>query len=177
MKELYKAIADFQQEVPVIHQDSTGYGYTYANLSSIFKTINPLLKKHGLGFTQLLDGDALKTVIFHIESGQSFESSVNIQQNVILAKMNTFQVLGSAITYYRRYTLSAALGLITDKDIDGAGQTAKPQPKVSTPATRLEACKTLEELKATFLTLSGPDQISNEACKNKMKTKLTPKAN
>ena len=128
MKNIYKALADFQNEVPVIHQSTKGYGYTYADLNAIFKTIKPLLKENGLGFTQLLDGENLKTIIFHIESGEQIESSVHIQQDVTLAKMNAFQVLGSAITYYRRYSLSAALGLITDADIDAAGE-QKPTPK------------------------------------------------
>ena len=34
--------------------------------------------------------------------------------------MNEFQVLGSAITYIRRYALSSMLGLVTDKDTDAA---------------------------------------------------------
>ena len=130
MKNIYKALAEFQQEVKPIYQSSQGYGYKYASLGSIFKVINPLLKKHGLGFTQLLDGDGLKTTIFHIESGEVLESNMNIQQNVQLAKMNTFQVLGSAITYYRRYSLSAALGLITDSDIDACGEEIETKSKL-----------------------------------------------
>ncbi len=54
-----------------------------------------------------------KTIIFHTESGESIESVTNIPQEVVLKGMNTFQVAGSAITYYRRYSLSAALGLVT----------------------------------------------------------------
>ena len=69
MKNLYKSLAQFNEEVPVIHQDTKGFNYTYANLSAIFKVIKPLLKKHGLSFTQLLNGDSLKTIIFHVESG------------------------------------------------------------------------------------------------------------
>ncbi len=137
MKNLYKALAQFQQEVPAIHKGTQGFGYSYADLSAIFKVINPLLKKNGLGFTQLLNGEDLKTVIFHIDSGESIESIVHIQHDVQLAKMNTFQVLGSAITYYRRYSLSAALGLITDKDIDACGEqvkTVKAKEKL-TPGT------------------------------------------
>ena len=48
MKNLYKALADFQQEVPIIHKDTKGFNYTYADLPKIFEVINPLLKKHGL---------------------------------------------------------------------------------------------------------------------------------
>lgn len=36
--------------------------------------------------------------------------------------MNKFQVIGSAVTYYRRYSLSAALGLVTDLDNDAQGE-------------------------------------------------------
>jgi hypothetical protein len=43
--------------------------------------------------------------------------------------MNDFQVLGSAITYIRRYALSAALGLVTDKDTDAAGEQAPKEEK------------------------------------------------
>ena len=41
--------------------------------------------------------------------------------------MNEYQVLGSAITYLRRYSLSAMLGLVTDEDTDAKGdsKTAK----------------------------------------------------
>jgi hypothetical protein len=130
MKELYKALADFQNEVPVIHEDTKGYNYTYANLNTIFATIKPLLKKHGLTFTQLLDGKNLKTILIHIESGETLEGSVEIETNVKLASMNHYQVFGSAITYFRRYSLSCVLGLITDKDIDVKGE--EPTKKVFT---------------------------------------------
>ena len=32
---LYKALAGFQQECPVIHQGTKGYGYTYSSLTEI----------------------------------------------------------------------------------------------------------------------------------------------
>lgn len=122
MKNIYKALAEFQYEVPVIHKGTQGFGYSYSSLTEIFQVILPLLKKHGLGFTQLMQGTALKTIIFHVESGESIESIAEIPQNVTLAKMNQYQVIGSAITYFRRYALSAALGLITDADTDVAGK-------------------------------------------------------
>jgi len=72
MKHLFKALAEFQQEVPVIHKTTEGYGYTYADLPAIFEVINPLLKKHGLGFTQLMESKSIKTIVFHVESGETF---------------------------------------------------------------------------------------------------------
>jgi hypothetical protein len=125
-KSLFKSLAAFQQEVPVIHKETKGYGYSYADLPTIFDKINPLLAKHNLGFTQPIMGNCVKTIIFHTETGETIESLTEIPQGVQLKGMNDFQVLGSAITYIRRYALSSILGLVTDKDTDAAGEQTKP---------------------------------------------------
>ena len=122
MKNIFKAIADFQQQVPVIHKGTQGFNYSYADLPAIFEVINPLMKKNGLGFYQAVNGIEIKTVVFHIESGETIESNTAIPQGVVLNKMNDFQVLGSAITYIKRYALSSLLGLVTDKDTDASGE-------------------------------------------------------
>jgi len=128
--ELYQALAAFQHEVPPIHQGTRGYNYTYATLTEIFEVINPLLADHNLGFTQLIEGRSLRTVIFHTETGQSIEGCVNIPEGVTLKGQNEFQTMGSALTYLRRYSISAALGLVTDEDNDAAGkQTKSKKPK------------------------------------------------
>jgi len=139
MQKIYKALASFNNEVPVIHEDTKGFNYTYANLNTIFETIKPLLSKHGLSFTQLLDGNKLKTVLFHVESGETIESSVDIETDVKLASMNHYQVFGSAITYFRRYSLACMLGLITDKDVDSTGdRVEKPAKEVKKPKLTTE---------------------------------------
>lgn len=117
MKEIYKALAQFQYEVPILHKDTKGFSYTYTDLPEIIRVITPYLKKHGLGFTQLIEGNKLKTIIFHFESGETIESGADIPEETMKG-MNKFQTLGSAITYLRRYMLSSALGLVTDKDLD-----------------------------------------------------------
>lgn len=131
MKELYKALADFQQGIKPIYKGTEGYGYKYADWGQILEMINPVMAMHKLGFTQLIDGTSLKTVVFHTESGESIESVAAIPQGVQLKGMNDFQVLGSAITYMRRYALSVALGLVTDKDADAAGEQVKTPAKVA----------------------------------------------
>lgn len=135
MKNLFKSLASFQQEVPVIHKGTQGFGYSYADLPAIFEKINPLLAKHGLGFTQLLnskDGsNYIVTVIFHVETGESIESQTIIPQ-VTLKGMNDYQSFGSGVTYFRRYALSSALGLVTDKDTDASGEQVKHEPKKPT---------------------------------------------
>ena len=160
MKNLYKSLANFQQEVPTIHKATQGFGYTYADLTAIYKVINPLMKKNGLGFTQLLQDNKMVTIVFHIESCETIESRTDIPMNVQLKGMNDFQVMGSAITYLRRYSLSSVLGLVTDKDTDAGGeQVSKPKDERETLTNdRFEKAVekirnkqyTIEELKAKF---------------------------
>lgn len=130
MKELYKSLAAFQQEVPAIKKNATGYGYKFADLDEIMKVINPILAKNNLGFTQPIDGTKLKTIVFHTLTGESIEGSADIPQGVQLAKMNEFQVMGSAITYIRRYGLVSTLGLVTDEDADAAGEQVKTKKTI-----------------------------------------------
>lgn len=162
MKNLFKALASFQQEVPVIHKATQGYGYSYSDLPKIFSVINPLLKKHGLGFTQLINGTDLVTVLFHCESGESIESKTEIPQGVQLKGMNDFQVLGSAITYLRRYALSSILGLVTDKDTDASGEQIKDEPKKQSLDSKRfqDAIKALNDGKITRQSLEDKFELS-----------------
>jgi hypothetical protein len=155
---IFKALADFQQECPVIHKGTNGYGYTYADLPQILEVINPLLKKHNLGFTQMLTENGLRTIIFHTISLEMIEGTCPIPTTT-LKGMNDYQSFGSGITYYRRYALSSALGIVTDKDTDAAGEKEKPHFKApSLPAfvkkhknivdltLAIDSCENLAEL-------------------------------
>lgn len=170
MKNLFKSLASFQQEVPVIHKATQGYGYSYADLPKIFEVINPLLKKHGLGFTQLINDAGVKTILFHTESGENIFSETPIPQNVQLKGMNDFQVLGSAITYIRRYALSAILGIVTDKDTDASGEQVKTEKKLpAIDQKRFSAAVqaiakgeyTREKLEASFALTEGQTDMLN----------------
>jgi hypothetical protein len=173
MKNLFKSLALFQQEVPVIHKATQGYGYSYADLPKIFEVINPLLKKHGLGFTQTLhtkEGvNYIATMVFHVETGENIESLVAIPY-VQLKGMNDYQGFGSGVTYFRRYALSSALGLVTDKDTDASGEQVKTEPKKKTlDAKRFQDAVvaisngkfTREQLESTYALTEGQSDILN----------------
>lgn len=171
MKNIYKSLAAFQQEVPVIFKDSSGYNYNYADLPTVFETINPLLKKHGMGFYQAVNGTKIKTVVFHIESGETIESETDIPQGVQLNKMNDFQVLGSGITYLRRYTLSSILGLVTDKDEDMAGKQKKTESIDTAPKlTPEEAYKKATQALNESDTLDSLNTVHQQISKSKILT-------
>jgi len=146
MVQLFKNLAAFQQECPVIHKGTQGFNYTYADLSQILTVINPLLKKHNLGFTQLIMEDKIKTILFETKNGEFIESFISIPQNVKLNKMNEFQVLGSAITYLRRYALSSILGIVTDKDTDASGEQQTKSVSIADIKKEISGAKAQDQL-------------------------------
>lgn len=149
MKNLIKALSEFQNECPIIHKDTKGHNYTYADLPQIFSVINPLLKKHKLCFTQLLENDGIRTILFHVDSGEQIESFTSIPL-VKLGAMNEYQSYGSGVTYFRRYALSAMLGLVTDKDTDAAGASTPASVNLTSWATAINQVKSNEELEKLF---------------------------
>jgi hypothetical protein len=65
--------------------------------------------------------------------------------------MNEYQSFGSGITYYRRYALSAALGLVTDKDTDASGEKTasvfiKKHKSILDLTLAIDMCENLNEL-------------------------------
>lgn len=137
MKNVYKSLAKFHEIMGNIAKDKDNpyFKSKYAPLESILPAIKGPLKEAGLVFFQaptwLGEGQpALGTTLIDIESGEKIETIVPL----ILAKQDP-QGVGSAITYMRRYSLVAMLGLNCDEDDDGNAASAKVTPKaaVATP--------------------------------------------
>ena len=127
LKELFKALANFQYETPTIPKGKKGYGYNYAELSKTIEIIKPFLKKNELGFTQLLrDENVLTTIVFHYPTGQSLECNTNLPKGYELKGMNLYQTDGARNTYYKRYVLLGMLGVFSeDEDTDAKGSVEK----------------------------------------------------
>jgi hypothetical protein len=130
------ALAAAQAEMPPIEKkrsvtvrtDKGSYSYSYADLADIFAAVRPVLAKHELAVTQdvqIQDGKVLcYTMIWH-SSGESHSFGP-----VTLNAGSTPQNAGSAITYARRYGLSAALGIATEEDDDAQHAEKKPRKPV-----------------------------------------------
>lgn len=87
----------------------------YASLANIIKKIQPVLTECGLCFTQHPgENNTLTSLLMHAESGEFMESVYKWETD-----NKTPQGSGSAITYARRYCLSAILGIVTEDDDDG----------------------------------------------------------
>lgn len=126
---IYAQLAQLQQEVGTIKKDSKGYGYNYASLDHIVEVITPLLKANSLGYTHTFDGSDIICTLFNTE-GETLISRLTLPQEA-LKGMNMSQSMGASITYARRYTLSAILGLVTDEDTDGVVKTPPAKQNVS----------------------------------------------
>ena len=129
LDEIYSAFATAQGEFPPITKGKSGYGYKYAELSTVLGLVIPILSKHGLHLTQYMTRNSiLHTRIGH-SSGQFFESQyllpVPTQQEfeVVNKKKSYMQELGTIRTYVRRYETLAILGIQPEnEDTDGARQ-------------------------------------------------------
>ena len=124
--EIYSAFATAQGEFPPITKGKSGFGYKYAELSTVLGLIVPILSKHGLHITQYMTrNNILHTRIGH-SSGQYFESQYSLPIPTQQAfeegnkKKSYMQELGTIRTYVRRYEAIALLGINPEDDTDGA---------------------------------------------------------
>jgi len=89
----------------------------YADLSSVWEACRELLTKNGLAIIQTMDGNngnpVIVTTLAHI-SGQWIRGKLSIKP----VKEDP-QAIGSAITYGRRYSLAAIVGIVSEEDDDG----------------------------------------------------------
>lgn len=132
---LAEALAKAQAEMPVVPRSRTGQvgprRYKYADISDILQIVVPVLAKHGIALTQPLataEGHTVLRTELH-GFGEIIQSAMPID---VPADPQKF---GSLLTYYRRYALSALVGVASDEDDDG--EATKPEtPKAEHPSTR-----------------------------------------
>ena len=123
---IYNKLYKVQKEIGAISKDSTNpfYKSKYFNINSLIKQLTPILEKHNLLLLQPIQDDKQYSIIHDIDDGDSVESSLSLPINLDAQK------IGGAITYYRRYTLVALLGLQAEDD-DGNLASGKTMPKVN----------------------------------------------
>lgn len=123
--DLAVSLTKFQSQVGRVAKDGNNpyFKSKYATLENVISTIQKPLSDNGLSFSQFPTGDnELSTILMHT-SGQWLKSTCKLNP-----KDNTPQGVGSAITYMRRYALSAVLGIATEDDDDG-NLASKPTAK------------------------------------------------
>jgi hypothetical protein len=134
MSSLQEKMWEIKTSLKKIRKSTKGFKFMYTNLSDVEKNIRPELVKHKLGYLhglRIVDGkNVLTTKVFEIGTANHIIAEMVVPENVILAGMNGYQSLGSAITYFRRYQLTTMFGILTDEDVDALKQEETPPPKV-----------------------------------------------
>lgn len=127
----------------------------YADINALIDAVEPILLENGLLLLQPIQGNNVCTQIIDIDSGTMIESCMELPTNL------TPQQMGSAITYFRRYTLQSSMSLQSVDD-DGEKASKEEQPKEVIKETlsnerfknalvKIKAKEfTVEELKAKF---------------------------
>ena len=137
---LVAAIAELRN----VQKDKTNphFKSKFASLDAIIDATRPVLAKNGLAIVQLPEYDSdnqtagVVTRVIH-SSGESIESKL-----LLPVKSNDPMACGSAISYSRRYSMSAVLMICADEDDDGVSASkpvtpaviAKPMIKKPAPA-------------------------------------------
>lgn len=162
IKNLASALIKFQNEIknPGNTAVNPYFNSRYAPLHEILNEVRPVLAKYGLSVVQFPGGDGtnitVQTVLMH-ESGEWITG----EPLVLKADKPTAQGAGSAITYGRRYALSALLGIASEDDDDGniasnpnsSSPKASPRPKATSKSTDLSKPATSTQQEAIKKTI------------------------
>lgn len=138
---LSAALSKFQTEVknPPNSTVNPFFKSKYAPLDVVINTAKELLGKYGISYIQMPggNGESVSCITILMCEGEWIESDVL----VLKADKVTAQGAGSAITYARRYQLSAMLGLAGEEDDDGnhatGNKTNKPIENKQEPINEL----------------------------------------
>lgn len=136
--ELAKALVAFQGKVTAVGKGNTAkvekdgrqiYSYKYADLASVIEATQEAREAAGIAVVQFPAGDGngitVITTLLHT-SGQWMRSTITLRPNDTKP-----QTIGSLVTYLRRYSYSAALGIATEEDDDGAAAQGNGKPPVA----------------------------------------------
>ena len=140
INELACALSKAQAEIIGANKDRANpfFKSKYADLSSVWDACRTALTKNGLCVSQMVEpsdsGDVLCTMLIHA-SGQWLSSIMPIKvKSDGKGGPNELQALGSTLTYLRRFSLAAIVGVApADEDDDGQlSQTTygKNEPKL-----------------------------------------------
>jgi len=110
-KFLIRAIGRFRAEAKV---DKSGknpmFKSEYNTLNDVLNALDNI-QQYGLDFIQYVSIDHLVTRVMHIESGEYFDSMMELK-----TEKETYQSYGSCLSYLRRYALLTMLGLRSADD-------------------------------------------------------------
>lgn len=132
-QEYMAAFAEMQPEIPSVIKTGRTNNATYAKYEKIVESIQPILGKHGFGFSHRVNqsnGQIEVVCILSHRGGHSEETQFIAPADTSGSK-NSVQAIGSTVSYGKRYTLNALLGISTkDEDNDDNGAVVENEKAV-----------------------------------------------
>lgn len=122
---IYEKLSIVKSEIGALRKNSNSHYSSYLNLNDILSALEPLLEQNGLLLLQAIEDGKVTTTIHNLTNTDEVVSSDMPLPNIVDP-----QKLGSAITYFRRYTLQSLLAL---QAVDDDGQTAQDAIKDQLP--------------------------------------------
>lgn len=118
---LTAALAAFQEELPDVGKGSTNPAFKtrYADLADVVKAVLPALAKQGLAWTAIPTMTKRGAFVLKYELRHVAGEHIGGVWPLPDPERVTSQALGSAVTYAKRYALSAVTGIAPDEDDDG----------------------------------------------------------
>ena len=132
---LATALARAQAEMPIAVFDAQNkfLNNKYASLGAVIEASRPILAKHRLSLVQFpisdVAGIGVESILAH-ESGEFVAERIVIPLTEEKGKTKV-QCAGSTLTYLRRYSWAAILGMYSDEDSDGGSPVQAFSPKAS----------------------------------------------
>jgi hypothetical protein len=135
-----KRILEVQKEIGSLSKSSKNpfFKSAYLDLNDLLTHVMPLLHKQGLILLQPIQEGKVWSTIYDAKTNDLVAGS-----SIELPPITDPQKMGSAITYYRRYTLKSLLA-IAEKDDDGNGASQQPVKEEPKP-TKKSVTKIIEE--------------------------------
>ena len=120
-----------QQEIGKISKDTKNpfYNSGYFDINKLIEHCTPIFQKHKVLLLQPIR-DGIVCTILRCEETQEEETSC-----IALPPIPEPQKIGSAITYYRRYSLQSLLGLQAEDDDGNKAIPKRPSANKSKPIT------------------------------------------
>lgn len=123
MEKLLQSLSKVKANLGKMSKDSVNpfFKSKYFDVNQLLEHVEPLLQENGLLLLQPIQDGKVKSIIYLIETGENIFSEIEIKD------LGNPQNVGSAITYYRRYTLQSLLGLQAEDD--DANKASNPENK------------------------------------------------
>ena len=123
-KTIYENLFEAKKHIGKISKDSKNpfFKSKYFDINGLLNAVEPVLAENGLLLLQPIEDGKVITKIINVADG------VTIQSEMTLPALTDAQKLGSAITYFRRYTAQSLLGLQAEDD-DANLASRKPKAK------------------------------------------------